>query len=349
MSSTPTSPPPHTSNARIPFSGATSTDSDTRPTDFILRSCEGVDFHVRKDMLRALSDFFDDMFSMVREGLDGEDLFFAGKTVLAVPESTKVLYALLSIAYPRQQPSLGSPEKGLGIDDILEIMEAAQKYQFVVAEPLIKNLLGASALIQQHPHRIFAIARLHQLPVHIVREAALGTLRFSVTPLRLQFPEMDRISWSAAQRLFDFHQICGERVHVRLARMDERFEGGTHMVNNKQTQKRYIWWQRNDGEGNGFHPAVHNASCGARAGQHGTGKSAPWFTAHLTKLLVKIRGSPAPSTILVEVVNVAPSERALIMACGACKKFADEDLKNFAERLAVKVRLITEQVAEDYF
>ncbi|KAK7000526.1 hypothetical protein R3P38DRAFT_3285282 [Favolaschia claudopus] len=346
MSSTPTSPPPHRLDARPPFSGSTSTDSDTRPTDFILRSCEGVDFHVRKDMLKALSDFFDDMFSMVEKGRDGEDLSYAGKTVLALPESTKVLYALLRIAYPRQQPSVGTPEQGLGIDEILEMMEAAQKYQFVVAEPLVKNLLGAPALIQENPHRIFAIAHLYQLPADTVRKAALGTLRSSATPHVLDFPEMDRISWSTAQRLFNFHQTCGARVAERLG---EVVQAGQMLLNNKQTQKPYIWWQFNDGDSYWDFSGVHDAPCGARMAIGKNKTAAPWFTAHFAKLLGSIRASPSPITVLVEAAKVAPSERNLINACEACKKLADEDLNNFAERLSVQVHTFTEQLAKAYF
>ncbi|KAK7023340.1 hypothetical protein R3P38DRAFT_3537912 [Favolaschia claudopus] len=336
MSSTPTSPPPHKANARIPFSGATSTDSDTRPTDFILRSCEGVDFHVRKDMLKALSDFFDDMFSMVEKGRDGEDLSYAGKTVLALPESYKVLYALLSIAYPRQQPSVGTPEQGLGIDEILEMMEAAQKYRFVIAEPLKTPIVYSLSLIYTNYQR------------DTVRKAALGTLSSPVTPRFLGFREMDRISWSTAQRLFDFHQSCGAIVGEKV---DELVKGGRQIVTNKKTQKRYIWWQFNDGDSHWDDSGVHDAPCGARmaAGKNKTAKAAPWFTAHFAKLLGRIRASPSPITVLVEAVKVAPSERSLIKACDACKKLADEDLQNFAQRLAVQVRTITEEIAEACF
>ncbi|KAK7023349.1 BTB domain-containing protein [Favolaschia claudopus] len=343
MSSTPTSPPPHKANARIPFSGATSTDSDTRPTDFILRSSGGVDFHVRKDMLKALSDFFDDMFSMVEKGRDGEDLSYAGKTVLALPESTKVLYALLSIAYPRQQPSVGTPEQGLGIDEILEMMEAAQKYRFVIAEPLVKNLFGAPALIQENPHRIFAIAHIHQLPADIVRKAALGTLRFPVTPRFLEFPEMDRISWSTAQRLFDFHQTCGTRVAETLG---ELIKCGRLLYRNNQTKTPYIWWHVT-----GDDSGMHNAPCGARmvAGKNKAATAAPWFTAHFAKVLASIRASPAPLTVLTRTANVAPSERTLIKACILCRKRADDDLKNLAEGLTVQAYTMTEEIGKWHY
>ncbi|KAJ7910975.1 hypothetical protein B0H13DRAFT_1615070 [Mycena leptocephala] len=193
-------------DAPAPFSGVVDSDNDTRPADFILRSGDGVDFHVRKDMLQVLSDFFQGMFSMPK-GSDHDDICRDGKVVLLLPESANVVYALLWIAYPRQAWSR-NPLAESDIDSIADVHAAANKYQFLIVERLVKEMLEGPVLLDAHPHRLFAIARLRGLPV-LAQKAALHTLRSPVSVYPLAFPEMDLLPWSTGQKLHDFHRQCG--------------------------------------------------------------------------------------------------------------------------------------------
>ncbi|KAJ7207254.1 hypothetical protein GGX14DRAFT_567807 [Mycena pura] len=288
-------------DAPAPFSGVVDSDNDTHPADFILRSGDGVDFHVRKDMLQILSDFFQGMFSMPK-GNDPDEIRRDEKIVLLLPESAKILYALLWIAYPRQTWSR-NPLNESDIDGIADVHAAANKYQFTVTERLVKEMLEGPVLLDAHPHRLFAIARLRGLS-GLAQKAALHTLRSPVSVYPLAFPEMDLLPWSTGRKLYDFHRQCGEAASQQvkkaaLTRSLGSAEVKLYLTTNDETGNLFIWWTSCSLN---FDPQdVHGANL---------------------------------STAQVEAIKIGPTERALINGCNACSNHADNDLVNFARQLA---------------
>ncbi|KAF8196372.1 hypothetical protein K438DRAFT_1826115 [Mycena galopus ATCC 62051] len=135
-----------------PFSGAFDAGDHSRPSDFVLRSSDGVDFH--------------------------------GKPVLVLPESEAVLFQLLRLAYPADALAQYTLEQ-LDLDIFVAVYMGAQKYQFLRVERILKQMLDHSALIYKHPHRFFAFAQLCDFP-ELSRKAALLTLR---SPLSHDTPE----------------------------------------------------------------------------------------------------------------------------------------------------------------
>ncbi|KAJ7612948.1 hypothetical protein DFH06DRAFT_1015060, partial [Mycena polygramma] len=87
-----------------PFSGNHDPGNDSHPPDFILRSSDGYDFHVHRDILKFASDCFDGMFSIPGGGNDPSAPFRDGKPVLILLQPKWVLYRLFSLAYPAQSP-----------------------------------------------------------------------------------------------------------------------------------------------------------------------------------------------------------------------------------------------------
>jgi hypothetical protein len=73
-------------DALAPFSGAADTLTDSNPPDFILRSSDGVDFHVHREILKFASDCFDGMFSVAGGDGDPTALLRDGKPILVLPE-----------------------------------------------------------------------------------------------------------------------------------------------------------------------------------------------------------------------------------------------------------------------
>jgi hypothetical protein len=285
-----------------------------------------VDFHVRKDTLKAGSDFFDGMFS-VPSGKDGADeLLRDGKIVLSLSESADVLYVLLHLAYPRQ--SWGNQlRKDLELDLILGVHSAANKYQFPVVERLAKELLEGPALLNAHPHRLFAIARLRELPT-LARKAALHTLKSPILPSSLVFPEMDLLPWSTGQKLYEFHRQCSALV-VNLVKQQMRRETSC-ITRNDDTGKMLIWWSSD------FVGRLHEEECGPDI-VGGRAKPAPWFPTFIARLAARLQVSPASSSVRLEGFEVVPSERVIIDACAGCRKHADQDLENFIRQLAERV------------
>ncbi|KAJ7231813.1 hypothetical protein C8J57DRAFT_1533474 [Mycena rebaudengoi] len=178
-------------DAPAPFSGAADPQRGSHLSDFILRSSDGVDFHVHREILKFESDCFDGMFAMPGGNADPDDLRRDGKPVLVLPESETVLFRLLRLAYPAYT--------------------AAGKYQFLRVQYILEEMLDNSALMDIHSHRLFAITRLCNF-LEPSRKAALATLK---SPRSLEapcFPEMKLLSWEDGHTLYRFHQLCGQKA-----------------------------------------------------------------------------------------------------------------------------------------
>ncbi|KAJ7873755.1 hypothetical protein B0H13DRAFT_2058144 [Mycena leptocephala] len=197
-------------DALAPFSGVADPENDDHPPDFILRSCDGFDFHVHRDILKFASDCFEGMFAIPGGDGDPSDLRRDGKPVLVMPESQVALHRLLCLAYPPQtlqHYTLASAD----LDTFLAVNEAAQKYQFLrvrrIMKELMSDLLSNPAIIDAQPHRLFAIARLcgfHEL----ARKVALSLLKNPLSHDFPAFPEMKLLTWDDGHSLYRFHQRC---------------------------------------------------------------------------------------------------------------------------------------------
>ena len=124
-----TSAPPH------PF-------VNTDDVDIILRSQDGVEFHVHKVILAFASPYFKHMFLLPSK--DAQSL------VLDVPESGHIWESLLRLCYPIDPPSFQN------IDAITDLIVAAVKYEFRHAIKFLRK--GLRNYIPSNALDIFAIA-----------------------------------------------------------------------------------------------------------------------------------------------------------------------------------------------
>ncbi|KAJ7441022.1 hypothetical protein B0H11DRAFT_2204892 [Mycena galericulata] len=317
----------HVQDAPAPFSGPDPQNGNRLP-DFILRSSDGVDFHVHRDILKFASDCFDSMFAFPIG--NAEQMSRDGIQVLPLPETSPVLLRLLSLAYPAL--SVGQYVLGAAnLDGFAAVYEAAHKYQFSDVQSLLGEMLDNSALLDTHPHRLFAIARLCDLPL-IARKAALCTLKYSLAPPPSEFAEMERISWASVRKLQELHHLCG----INAKRIAEYNAGAlpiscllledsstklSRRTQNDDTRKDFVWRIRG-----------HGPRCGPRGGL-----VRDWFKNHTARLAARLLLVPSRDMVTAEVVNVAPADRAIIDACPVCSRHADCDLVNFARQLAVDV------------
>ena len=123
-----TSAPPH------PF-------VNTDDADIILRSPNGVEFHVHKVILAFASAYFKHMFLLPSK--DGQSL------LLDVPESDQIWESLLRLCYPIDPPSVN-------IDTIADLTAAAIKYEFPHAIKFMGKELRS--YIRSNALDVFAIA-----------------------------------------------------------------------------------------------------------------------------------------------------------------------------------------------
>ncbi|OAX40168.1 hypothetical protein K503DRAFT_688117 [Rhizopogon vinicolor AM-OR11-026] len=115
-----------TSTAKAPFNNP--------DCDIILRSSDGVDFHVFKLILSLVSPVFKDMFTLPPAESD------SSVPVISVKESSTTLNCLLLLCYPATIPTFNSLK---GVEDVLK---AAMKYDMVVVLTRAADLVMAQFL-----------------------------------------------------------------------------------------------------------------------------------------------------------------------------------------------------------
>jgi hypothetical protein len=115
-----------TCTAKSPF--------DDPTTDFILRSCDDVDFRVNKGFLSAASPVFEDLLGMLHTPDDSAE---TDVPFMKVTEDQYVLDALLRFCLPGADPLLPSPRA------IADVLEASRKYELVGVKERLVNRLRA--------------------------------------------------------------------------------------------------------------------------------------------------------------------------------------------------------------
>ncbi|KAJ7879694.1 hypothetical protein B0H13DRAFT_1630628 [Mycena leptocephala] len=324
-------------DAPAPFSGAADPQKGSHPSDFVLRSSDGVDFHVHREILKFASDCFDGMFTIPGGDADPDDLRRDGKPVLVLPEPETVLFRLLRLAYPAYTVADYTLEHA-DLDNFFAVYKAAGKYQFLRVQYILEEMLDNSALMDMHPHRLFAITRLCNL-LEPSRKAALATLK---SPLSLEtpyFPEMKLLSWEDGHTLYRFHRLCSQKAgEIVEERLEDNPSSSASWIFNDDTNKVFTWWNYNE----------HSAQCDENCRDHypsflpnrgnvRRGEKAPvqWFKDHVARLAVQLRLCPSGAIAKREARSVA--SRLILDACHGCSLAAEFDLTCFARQLAKEI------------
>ncbi|KAF7348817.1 BTB domain-containing protein [Mycena venus] len=340
-------------DAPMPFSGAADSDHSNHPADFILRSSDGVDFHVHKDILKFVSDCFDGMLTIPQGDGDPTDLRRDDKPVLVMPES-KAIYRLLCLAYPAHAVSHYTLQSA-DLDGIVDVYKAAHKYQFTRVQDLLNQMLSNAALVDGQPHRVFAIATLCDLP-GLVREAAISVLTSAVGCRPPAFPEMELLTWASAHKLSKFHEKCGLHAEELLT-FNKRilsangfvldgitFKG--HMWN-EETNKPFVWWKI---EG-------HSEQCGRDCGKRFTSRGeslrenpVQWFQNQINRVASNIRLCPSADTVEHESwLTVKDLDRDIVKGCPVCSDEWMVDLSRFWRQIGADIKRLNVAAAAKSF
>jgi len=260
----------------------------------------------------------------------GSDERRDGKPVLVVQESQSALHKLLCLAHPPDLHLLDSYTlREADLDSIVAVYQAADKYQFHKVLRLLNNMLDQPALIDAHPYRLFAIAKICGLG-EVARKAVFSTLKSPIDPMAA-FPEMRCLSWEEGHKLHRFHRMCGQRAanFVKDTRM--WFRLAPIVVG--QAQSYYVWAIR---AGN-----PHCAVSEPRWSQ--------WFLNYTAQLASRLQ--MAPSHYTVESLELAPADRELVERCFTCSADPnrERDFENFRAYLAGKIKASHEDLVETYF
>ncbi|KAJ7737693.1 hypothetical protein B0H16DRAFT_102579 [Mycena metata] len=328
-------------DAPAPFSGVLDPDLDDSAPDFIIRSGDGIDLHVHSGILHYASTFFRNMLDAWKAGtVSPGDSQRDGKPIVELPELCAILHRLFYIAYPQTSLNYSLTEQTL--DGVYEVHEAAQKYLFVHAQRALENMLADPALLDAHPHRIFAIARLRDLP-DLARKAALSTLKSPVCPQGLLFPETEVLSASTFQKLHEFHHSCGEAAE-KLASKNAKAVDYTNPdpeitlyqhPDHGSGRHEFIWWTGSQDKG-------HSEECRPQVeigymGDWFDLTPTPWFQHHIAVLAPKLRCIPTRDTVDKNACVLADVDRAMIKGCGECLEHAERHLVLFGEQLERRI------------
>ncbi|KZT67855.1 hypothetical protein DAEQUDRAFT_739103 [Daedalea quercina L-15889] len=163
-------------------------DNHYGDADVILRSVNGTDFYVHKNVLRIASSFFADMFSLpqpVYDSASDGDIATgvsdrpSGVPIVSVSENSQVLEDILRMCYPVEKPNLDS------VQVISPLLEVAMKYQMPEATNVMMRQL--MTLCCSQPLDVFAEACKRDLE----EVAAHAAQAFSAPLVVIQETEKD--------------------------------------------------------------------------------------------------------------------------------------------------------------
>ncbi|KAI0357900.1 hypothetical protein OH77DRAFT_1519208 [Trametes cingulata] len=117
--------------------------------DLIIRTSDGVDFHVHQRRLADVSPVFSDMFSLPQptSGKERAD----EKPVIGVSEGSVLWSKLLPILYVAEEPDLS-------LEDIRDLLEAGRKYDMPGIRSRMKTHLLQAAFLERRPYSVYALA-----------------------------------------------------------------------------------------------------------------------------------------------------------------------------------------------
>jgi BTB/POZ domain len=174
---------------------------DDVDADIILRSVDGVNFRVYKNILAKASSVIANIFSLPQQ-MDGEKLSgtHSRTSVISVTEDSKTLANLLTLCYPLEDPSLTS------LDEIALLLAAAQKYELARVRTIARHLFYNSPEFVAQPMKAFRLAWEYRLAPE-TREAAKKTLAGPMTFIALG-PEVRHMEGEALYQLFQYRTRC---------------------------------------------------------------------------------------------------------------------------------------------
>ncbi|KAJ7050356.1 hypothetical protein C8F01DRAFT_1179560 [Mycena amicta] len=328
-------------DAPAPFA-STGDDSyhSTHPTDFILRSADGFDFHVHKDMLKFASGCFEGMFAVASAA--GDSVSRDGKPVVRLDEPQAVLHKLLCLAYPARshtQPRIDANQ----LDDFVAVYRAAHKYQFVLVEEMLKTAMDDNFdSIGSNAYRLFAIARVlgHR---KLAKAAVLASLESTEDPHNLDFPEMGMISWSEGHKITHLAAEYKKKVDSALDLGNySKHIWVSSAPGGLQKRQILIWF---NGQHRGEHFLSQSMTQSCKIVDTDLGRCAEWFLDHMRKLrdgglpLLHRNGSESSRTAIQQL---SPAHRDIIESCSVCAASAEVHLGHFAAQVIAALDAVNE-------
>ena len=189
--------------------------------DLVLRSNTPLclDFQVHKCVLSSASPFFRQMFTLPQSPSQSEPLI----PVVDVSEPNDTLEKLLQFIYPVINPPVNT------LDELVDLLEAATKYDMIVAVETLRKLLVEPRFAESWPTRVYAIASRFDLEEE-AKIASRYTLSINVLDCPLS-EDLKHITAFQYHRLLDLHRRRAKAAQ-ELLRISDHIKcmlcNGTH-------------------------------------------------------------------------------------------------------------------------
>ncbi|KAI0924609.1 hypothetical protein AcW2_005448 [Taiwanofungus camphoratus] len=171
--------------------------------DVVLRTSDGVDFRVHRNILSLASSVLDRLVSQEMPSAVRTDMSGREDPVVALPEDSSILSVLLRLCYPME--NLPRPNR-----NISSLLAASRKYEMKKAVEFLESELMSLTAVD--PLKVYLIACRFGLQEH-ADEAARRTLG---QPVHKRYrPEMEDVSAAVFYHLLQYRQNCND-VALRL-------------------------------------------------------------------------------------------------------------------------------------
>jgi len=182
------------STAQTPF--------DNPECDIILRSADGVDFHVFKLVLSLVSDVFKYMFTLPQDATQSDVSFVP---IIPVTDNSTTLESLLLLCYPAATPTFKT------LEDAKAVLEAVRKYDMGTVIDHARDIVFAQFL-ETKPLELYALSCVFGWK-QFAQKAAIQTLQINLKdlgqPSRSGLVGMKDMSASDYHKLLNYHHRCG--------------------------------------------------------------------------------------------------------------------------------------------
>ena len=313
---------------------------DHAKADIILRSSDNIDFRVFKLFLSLASTFFETLFEIPQPTVtevNNDQEVKDGLAVIRVEEHSKTLDTLLRFCYPC---TLAEDPKLEVLEDLVDILGAAQKYSLDTIEKKARQALSNPQILEAEPLRCFAIARRGR-----AREETLLAAKYTLTQPLIPswFQEIDFITAADLLALLTYHQTCGDAVYT--LRNDVRW-----IQSHYGSSEGCAWFSAKSKPRNepSWPVSVHvNASCRCASSttvKYGLFGSQPlmWWGNFMEETFVALRDKPCMATVESFVAKTVQSVRA--QGCPICSVNISEHMRDFSELLTRKVEEVVSEV-----
>ncbi|OAX40166.1 hypothetical protein K503DRAFT_715050 [Rhizopogon vinicolor AM-OR11-026] len=282
------------STAQAPF--------DNHDCGIILRSSDGVNFHVFKLVLSLVSPLFEGMFTLPQSQSDASSV-----PVIPMTESSTTLNSLLLLCYPAATPTFNC------LDDAKVVLEAAKKYDMGEALSRASDLIMAQFL-QTESLELYALSCRFGWKHHAQTAAAQSLLIKDLeNPTSYWFAGIRDITALDYHRLIVYRYQCGVAagaVGKSLDWLDPSLSDSMQM------------WKCN--KSGACRPMSGRTSQIATVGKL---KITPWFDEYLTSSGKELCSRPCESTIW----ESTSYSRAIVKAqdCNDCRITVIDSMNRF--------------------